>query len=103
MGASAPAQFVSDVFGVASAQQIDTQVTELPARDNPASEAVRNIVKDAREKRRSAMRVSGLHSCYRVRSTAPLTVPLFLEEHSEARAGAVPAGGGGVMLLHPRA
>lgn len=60
VGAQAPAEFVRDVFGVASAAQLDTAVSELPPLDTPASLAVRALVDDARARRRKAMRVSQL-------------------------------------------
>ncbi|XP_072945945.1 protein transport protein Sec24C [Epargyreus clarus] len=58
VGSQAPADFVRDVFGAASPQQIDTQVCELPILDNPTSEAVRELIEDARVKRRNAMRLT---------------------------------------------
>ncbi|RVE54941.1 hypothetical protein evm_000308 [Chilo suppressalis] len=58
VGSQAPAEFVRDVFGVASAQQVDTQVAELPVLDNETSVAVRELLQDARERRRTAMRLT---------------------------------------------
>lgn len=58
VGSQAPAEFVSDVFGVATPQQIDPQVTELPELDNPASRTVRDLLEDVRAKRRNAMRLT---------------------------------------------
>ncbi|KAG6439395.1 hypothetical protein O3G_MSEX000736 [Manduca sexta] len=67
VGSAAPAQFTADVFGVSSPQQLDPQVCELPDRHNATSQAVRAILHDAREKRRSCMRVSiywNIHTYY---------------------------------------
>ncbi|KAG6465252.1 hypothetical protein O3G_MSEX015028 [Manduca sexta] len=58
VGSAAPAQFTADVFGVSSPQQLDPQVCELPDRHNATSQAVRAILHDAREKRRSCMRLT---------------------------------------------
>lgn len=58
VGSAASAEFVRDVFGVASAQQVDTQVAELPALPTAASEAVRALVDEARVCRRNAMRLT---------------------------------------------
>lgn len=58
VGSQASPDFVRDVFGVSSPQQIDPQVCELPALDTPSSAAVRALVHDTRVKRRTAMRVS---------------------------------------------
>ncbi|XP_053619272.1 protein transport protein Sec24C isoform X1 [Plodia interpunctella] len=58
VGAQAPAEFVRDVFGVSSPQQIDTQVCELPELDNANSARVRGLVDEIRVKRRSAMRLT---------------------------------------------
>lgn len=58
VGSQASPDFVRDVFGVPSPAQIDTQVSELPQLDTPASHAVRNVIEDARVRRRNSMRVS---------------------------------------------
>lgn len=66
VGSQASPEFLTDVFGVTSPQHIDTHVCELPARDAPASRAVRGLVHAARLLRKNAMRVSaGLPSAYR--------------------------------------
>ncbi|XP_045779677.1 protein transport protein Sec24D isoform X1 [Maniola jurtina] len=58
VGSQAPSEWVSDVFGVASPQHVDTHVCELPELDNPTSQAVRDLVLQTRIKRRNAMRLT---------------------------------------------
>lgn len=58
VGSQANPEFVRDVFGVPSPQQVDTQVCELPVLDTRANKMVRELIEDTRIKRRTAMRVS---------------------------------------------
>lgn len=58
VGSQASPEFLTDVFGVTSPQHIDTHVCELPARDTPASCAVRDVVHAARVLRKNAMRLT---------------------------------------------
>ncbi|XP_038219066.1 protein transport protein Sec24C [Zerene cesonia] len=54
IGSQACPEFVRDVFG----ERLDAQVCELPDRDNERSRAARELVRNARELRRSAMRLT---------------------------------------------
>ncbi|KAI8425845.1 hypothetical protein MSG28_011613 [Choristoneura fumiferana] len=61
VGSQAPAEFVRDVFGTPSPQQIDTRVCSLPQLDNPTNAAVRKVLDDAVRERRRAMRLEIVH------------------------------------------
>ncbi|CAH2268434.1 jg16866 [Pararge aegeria aegeria] len=58
VGSQASSEWVSEVFGVASPQHVDTHVCELPELDNPTSVAVRDLVLQTRIKRKNAMRLT---------------------------------------------
>lgn len=58
VGSQANPEFVRDVFGVPSPQQVDTQVCELPVLDTRANNMVRELIEDTRIKRRTAMRLT---------------------------------------------
>ncbi|GBP12210.1 Protein transport protein Sec24C [Eumeta japonica] len=61
VGSQAPPEFVRDVFGANNAQQIDTQVAELPVLDNSLNEAARECIRDARLRRHKHMRLRIVH------------------------------------------
>ncbi|XP_028041852.1 protein transport protein Sec24C isoform X2 [Bombyx mandarina] len=61
VGSQAPAEFVRDVFGVSSPQQIEPTVCELPVLDTPISRAVRAQIEHARDARRLCMRLLVVH------------------------------------------
>lgn len=58
LGLNAPSEFISQVFGVPSAGQVDTDKTFLPNLDNPLSIKIRNLIEDIRDERRRCMRLT---------------------------------------------
>lgn len=58
LGLNASPEFVTQVFGVPTSAQVDTEKTFLPLLDNPLSLKIRNLIEDIREERRRSMRVS---------------------------------------------
>lgn len=58
LGLNASTEFISNVFGVPVAAQVDTDKTSLPAIDNPLSLKIRNLIESIREERHRSMRVS---------------------------------------------
>lgn len=61
LGMNAPTGFISNVFGVPTTPQVDTDKTALPNLENPMSMRVRRLIDDVREKRHRSMRVKFLH------------------------------------------
>lgn len=58
LGTNASTIFISNVFGVPTAAQVDTDKTALPALENPLSLRIRKLIDEVREKRHRSMRVS---------------------------------------------
>lgn len=58
LGLNASSEFISQVFGVPTAAQVDTDKTFLPLLDNPLSLKIRNLMEDIREERRRSMRLT---------------------------------------------
>lgn len=52
--------WVQNVFGVHSADQIDTERTSLPELDNPLSVKIRSVIYSVRQQRHRCMRVSSV-------------------------------------------
>ncbi|KAK6645175.1 hypothetical protein RUM43_001451 [Polyplax serrata] len=60
LGMNAPTGFISNVFGVPTTPQVDTDKTALPNLENPMSMRIRRLIDDVREKRHRSMRLTVL-------------------------------------------
>ncbi|KAL0280938.1 UNVERIFIED_CONTAM: hypothetical protein PYX00_002086 [Menopon gallinae] len=58
LGLSASTEFISNVFGVPTSAQVDTDKTSLPALDNPLSLKIRHLIESIREERHRSMRLT---------------------------------------------
>lgn len=58
LGLNAPSSFISNVFGVPTVPQVDSDKPSLPALENSLSIKIREFIDETREKRHRSMRVS---------------------------------------------
>lgn len=58
IGLGADQEFIQQVFGVASAVQVNIETTQFPILDNPLNVAVRSVVEKIRSQHHRCMRVS---------------------------------------------